>query len=164
MTEQPPKMANAPGLVWKARKNGWAATWQARSDLVKRGYLPKTVALWRGIEPDPIDAAHISTRCQHLQSEMLMWSRGIDPAPTSAHNGTLRTLIHCYQSDADSPYAKNRYYVRQHRDSLLRRINARHGHERLADIKARVIIAWHKDRRFDQSPTPRPVQFRRDAT
>lgn len=146
MTErQPPKMANAPGLVWKARKSGWAATWQGRSDLVKRGYLPKTVALWTGADPDETDAAHISTRCQHLQSEMLMWGRGIEPIPLNSFNGTLRSLINCYQTDADSPYQKNRYHVRQHRDSLLRRINQRHGHEMLSAIKARVLIAWHKD-------------------
>jgi hypothetical protein len=36
-------------------------------------------------------------------------------------------------------------HVRQNRDSLLRRINKRHGHERLSDIKARVLLAWHKD-------------------
>jgi hypothetical protein len=146
MTEQPPKMAHdAPGLVWRSRKNGWAATWQARSDIVKRGYLPKTVALWTGTEPDETDALHIATRCRHLQSEMLMFARGVEPVPMNAFNGTLRTLINCYQTDTDSPYQKNRYHVRQNRDSVLRRISRRHGHERLSDIKARVLIAWHKD-------------------
>lgn len=147
MTErQPPKMAHeAPGLVWRERKTGWAATWQARSDLVKKGYLPKTVALWTGSEPDDADAAQIASRCQHLQSEMLMFSRGVEPIPLNTFNGTLRSLINCYQTDADSPYQKNRYHVRQNRDSLLRRINKRHGHESLSDIKARVLIAWHKE-------------------
>ncbi len=149
MTDQPPKMANAPGLVWKGRKNGWAATWQARSDLVKRGYLPKTVALWRGVEPDTIDADHISTRCRHLQSEMLMWGRGVDLVPINSHNGTVRTLINCYQTDPYSPYAKNRFHTRQNRDSLLRRIAKRHGHVRLSDIRARVLIDWHKDWSLD---------------
>jgi hypothetical protein len=143
---QPPKMAqDAPGLVWRSRKTGWAATWQARSDLVKRGYLPKTVALWTGTEPDANDALHIATRCQHLQSEMLMWGRGVEPIPLNAFNGTLRSLINCYQTDVDSPYQKNRFHVRQNRNSLLRRINKRHGHEQLSDIKARVLLAWHKD-------------------
>lgn len=146
MTERtPPKMADAPGLVWKARKNGWAATWQARSDIVKRGYLPKTVALWTGLEPDVTDAAQIATRCQHLQSEMLMWARGVERTPLNAFSGSLRSLINCYQTDEDSPYQKNRFHVRQNRDSMLRRINTRHGHEALSDIKARVLLAWHKD-------------------
>ena len=112
---------------------------------LKKGYLPKTVALWTGSEPDATDAAQIASRCQHLQSEMLMFSRGIEPIPLNTFNGTLRSLINCYQTDADSPYQKNRYHVRQNRDSLLRRINKRHGHESLSDIKARVLIAWHKE-------------------
>jgi hypothetical protein len=147
---QPPKLAEeAPGLVWRARKNGWAATWQARSDLVKRGYLPKTVALWTGGEPDETDALHIATRCQQYQSEMLMWGRGVEPIPLNAFRGDLRSLINAYQTDKDSPYQKNRYHVRQNRDSMLRRIAKRHGHEALSDIKARLLMAWHKDWSMD---------------
>jgi len=144
--KQPPKMAQeAPGLVWRSRKNGWAATWQARSDLARRGYLPKSVTLWSGAEPDATDALHIATRCQQYQSEMLMWGRGVEPIPLNGFRGDLRSLINCYQTDADSPYQKNRFHTRQNRDSMLRRISKRHGHEQLSDIKARVLLAWHKD-------------------
>src|SRR5579864_1519232 len=125
--QKPPKMADdAPGLVWRKRKKGWAATWQARSDLVAKGYLPKSVLLWKGTEPDATEAMHISTQCQHYQAEMLMWSRGAELPPT-AFRGTLKSLIYCYRIDADSPYQKNRYHVRQNRDSMLRRIDTRHG-------------------------------------
>jgi hypothetical protein len=150
MTERtPPKMAHeAPGLVWRTRKGGWAATWQARSDLVKRGYLPKSVTLWSGSEPSPIDAAHITTQCQQFQAEMLLWSRGAE-LPPNAFKGSLQSLIQCYRTDADSPYQKNRYHVRQNRDSMLRRIGKRHGHEQLSDIKARILLAWHKDWSMD---------------
>jgi hypothetical protein len=146
---QPPKMAHeAPGLVWRTRKTGWAATWQARSDLVKRGYHPKSVTLWSGGEPTPIDTAHIATQCQQYQGEMLLWSRGAE-LPPNAFKGSLQSLIQCYRTDADSPYQKNRYHVRQNRDSMLRRIGKRHGIELLADIKARVLLAWHKEWSMD---------------
>jgi hypothetical protein len=142
---QPPKLAeDAPGIVWRARKKGWAATWQARSDLVKRGYQPKTVTLWSGLEPDATDAMHIIGRCQHFQAEMLMWARGAE-LPATAFKGSLRSLIQCYKTDKDSPYQKNRYHTRQNRDSKLRRIADQHGNEALADIKARVLLAWHKE-------------------
>jgi len=75
MTDErrPPKLeGEAPGLVWRARKKGWAATWQARSDLVARGYVPKSLTLWKGAEPDPIDREHITSQCQYQQAEMLM--------------------------------------------------------------------------------------------
>jgi hypothetical protein len=147
---QPPKLADeAPGLVWRTRKNGWAATWQARSDIVKRGYMPKTVALWTGDEPNADEAMHIAVRCQQYQSEMLAWSKGLEPISPNAFNGSLRSLINAYQTDADSPYQKNRYFVRQNRDSLLRRIAKTYGHEPLTEIKARVLLAWHKDWTLD---------------
>jgi hypothetical protein len=107
--------------------------------------LPKTVALWTGIEPDATDAAQIASRCQHLQSEMLMFSRGVEPTSPNAFKGDLRSLINCYQTDPDSPYLKNRFHVRENRANLLRRIAKKHGHERLSDIKARVLLAWHKE-------------------
>jgi len=147
MTDErrPPKLeGEAPGLVWRARKDGWAATWQARSDLVARGYVPKSLTLWRGAEPDPIDREHIASQCQYQQAEMLMWARGVE-LPSSAFKGTVRSLIQCYRTDQDSPYQKNRYHTRVNRDSLLRRINIKHGDERLSDIKARILLAWHKD-------------------
>jgi hypothetical protein len=134
----------APGLVWRNRKNGWAATWQARSDLVKKGYLPKTVTLWSGSDPGPSEAAHIAMQCQQFQAEMLLWGRGVE-LPARAFKGSLQSLIECYRTDADSPYQKNRYHVRQNRDSMLRRITKRHGIELLSDIKARVLLAWHKE-------------------
>jgi hypothetical protein len=146
MTERtPPKMAQeAPGLVWRKRANGWAATWQARSDVVEKGYRPKSVTLWTGVEPDPIEAMHIATQCQQYQGEMRLWSRGIE-LPPNAFKGSLQSLIQCYRTDADSPYQKNRFHVRQNRDSMLRRIGARYGQEMLSDIKARVLLTWHKD-------------------
>jgi len=146
--KQPPKLAEeAPGLVWKTRANGWAATWQARTDIVERGYTKKTVKIWTGSTPTATDAVHIARMCRHLQFEMLAWSRGIEPPaeqPTS-FDGSLKSLIHCYRTDKDSPYQKNRYHVRQSRDSMLKRIDARHGHERLSDIKWRTLLGWHKD-------------------
>jgi hypothetical protein len=148
MTEkrQPPKLGHeAPGLVWRPRQNGWAATWQARSDIVKRGYLPKTVPLWTGSEPSELDAQQIAMRCATLQSEMLMFARGVEPISPNAFAGTLRTLINAYQTDKDSPYQKNRYHVRRSRDNMLRRISAKHGREQLSDIKARILLAWHQD-------------------
>jgi hypothetical protein len=143
--KQPPKMAHeAPGLVWRTRAKGWAATWQARTDLVSDGYLPKSVTLWSGTEPTEIEFAHIATQCQQYQAEMLMWGRGVE-LPTSSFTGSLQSLVQCYRIDADSPYQKNRYHVRVNRDSMLRRISARHGHERLPDIKARILLGWHRD-------------------
>src|SRR5213075_217515 len=60
-------------------------------------------------------------------------------------NGTLGSLIKCYKTDPDSSYHKKQYAVRRNHDTLLRRITDRHGEKQLADIKARVLLAWDKE-------------------
>lgn len=151
MTDKPtpPKLGQpAPGLVWRPRKDGWVATWQARTDLINDGFRPKYVPLWTGPEPSETDALEIATRCQHLQFEMLAWSRGVELPPEvlpDHFTGNLKSLVHCYQTDVDSPFQKNRFHVRKNRRSMLKRIVAKHGETALSDIKARLLINWHKE-------------------
>lgn len=153
--ELPPQLPEpAPGIVWRwrARKKEWVATWLARTDIIKRGYLPRSIELWCGAAPTEEQALDICQRCQHQQFEMLMHGKELPPPekPLPDHFiGTLASLIHCYQTDADSPYQKNRYHVRQNRDSMLRRIKAKHGDVKVSDIKARLLLAWHKDWSLD---------------
>lgn len=146
---QPPVLGlPAPGLVWRRRKDDWVATWQARTDRVADGYRPKTVRMWEGSAPSEAEALEISTRCQHQQFDMLTWGRDLpepEPPQPDHFTGSLRSLIHCYKTDADSPFQKNRFHVRQNRDSLLRRLIKQHGDVPVSEIKARVLLAWHKD-------------------
>lgn len=144
MTRTHPKLENAPGLIWRPYKGGWEARWQARTDLIDHGFLPKSQRLWTGVEPTETEIAFIQDNCERLQTQMKVFGRGGVPT-MNAFEGTLRSLINCYQTDKDSPYQNNRYHVRQNRDSLLRRIAGRHGDEELCDIKARVLLAWHKE-------------------
>lgn len=146
---QPPLLGReTPGHVWRSRVGGWVSTWQARTDIVENGFVPKYVKLWSGSELTEIDAAEIATRCKHLQFEMLAWSRGVEPAPEPApgsmFTGDLRSLMHCYQTDPDSPFKKNRYHVRKNRGSMLRRIDGQIGETPLSEINARKLLAWHK--------------------
>ena len=146
MTDRtPPRVENAPGITWKPRVRGrWEARWQARTDLVRLGFTPKTVRLWAGEMPTEIQAAWISDTCCRLQDEMLVWGRGGIQA-TAAFDGTLRGLIACYQTDKDSSYRKLRYRTREVYDSCLRRIEAAHGDVPVSEIKARVLLRWHEE-------------------
>jgi hypothetical protein len=140
----PPKI-KAPGLILRRRKDVWAACWQARSDLVKRGFTPKFVTLaFIPAEPNEIEIAFVMDRCNALQAEMLVWGRG--GAPTvSIFDGTLRALINCYQTDPDSPYRKVRYVTRQNYDSICQKLAAHCGDMLLADIKPRMFMRWHEE-------------------
>lgn len=141
MTEKP-KITDAPGLVWRPRRNGWAAYWVAQANMVERGYEPRLVSLWTGSSLTDMDQAMIRQRCTQLQGEMIVWGAGLAPPPK--FDGTLRALINCYQTDADSTYKNLRYHVRVRHDQMLRRIYAAHGDTRLEDIKTRLIYAWHR--------------------
>lgn len=144
MTQCPrPRVENAPGLVWKPRSGGWEARWQARSDLVRQGYLPKYVRLWCGVEPNEVEAQVISETCNTMQGEMLLWGRG--NLATARFSGTLATLIDCYLRDPDSGFVKLRFKTRENYMSLCRRLTVDHGDVLVDDIKARNLLRWHED-------------------
>jgi TIR domain len=88
MSGSPPVVEDAPGLVLRRSKNGWTATWQARTDLVVRGFTPK----WQKLclitdEPTKTERAWISDRCRVLQAEMLAWATHFTSA-TAEGEGT----------------------------------------------------------------------------
>lgn len=74
---KPPRIEQGFGVRWTRLKNGWAASWHANPDLVKQGYLPKRVPLWRGPTRDisPAAAAYICDTAIVLQTEMHEWLR-----------------------------------------------------------------------------------------
>jgi hypothetical protein len=138
-----PKIENTPGIVWRERKDGWTAFWQARTDLVKRGYRPKMISLFSGIEPSPADIAMMQDICQQQQAEMLVWGRGGVPEAV-AYDGSMRSLAECYRTDPDSSFRKNRYQTRKHYESLLRRIVDDHGDVMVSELRGRDMLRWHK--------------------
>jgi hypothetical protein len=150
----PCTIANAPGLTWKRRRTGWEARWQARGDLVKRGYETKSVRCWSGEMPDEADQAIISSICRRNQDLMLAWARGgVTLAPKSDFDGTLKGLIRCYRTHEHSGYQKLRYRSRVQYDKFLSIIDRDCGEvlvgpvyvpRKLADIRASDVLDWHK--------------------
>lgn len=138
----PPRITNAPGSIWRKHVKGWECRWQCRTDIVEKGFLPKSQQLFVGQEPNETEIAFIQEQCRKLQDEMLTFGRGGIPQQ-NVFNGTLGSLINCYQTDKDSTYRKLRYGVRKNTDGLLRRLAAAYGDEDLGDIKGRTILAWY---------------------
>jgi hypothetical protein len=141
-----PKIENAPGLVLRKRKNGWSANWQARTDIIARGYTPKfrrIMAITH--EPSEMECAFISDQCNLLQDDMMKFARGGLPV-VGQFDGTVASLVACYQTDPDSPFNKKlRYRSRKNYESFLKRIIGDIGHEHLADLKARQVLRWHEE-------------------
>lgn len=144
---KPVRVKDAPGLAWKKRAKGWEGRWQARADLVKRGYTPKSEIQWHPPgEPTPEDWSRISDRCRLLQRQMLEWSRGgVPTVPGSNFNGTLGSLWRCYQTDEDSSYLDLRYHSKQNYDTVMGLICRDHGKEYLDHLSGRTFLAWHRE-------------------
>jgi hypothetical protein len=147
MTDKP-TFGDAPGVVVRPAGEGrgqWEARWQCRTDLVARGFKPASRRLWIGIEPSDIERAIVSDRATRLQDEMLTFSGGGLPDNPMPFDGTLRSLIRCYQTDPDSSYnTKLRYQQKVNYSHNLRRLGDEYGDVQITDIKARLILGWHK--------------------
>lgn len=144
MVEQkPPKIEDAPGLVWRPRQGEWAAYWQARSDLVLRGWKPSVVPLWRGNEPSEFEAAYIKQQCAQLQADMLMFGRGSTPEPIT-FDGTLKGLCHRYQIDEFSNYPKLQFATRRHYRILMNVLTVEAGGKMLAEFRGPVLMKLHE--------------------
>jgi hypothetical protein len=140
-----PKIENAPGLVFKPRKEGFEARWQARTDLIRRGYPLKSAAICTiGPNPSDTEKAFISDRCNALQSEMLVWGRGGLPNLPAVFDGTLKSLIARYQDDPDSTFHTMRFNSRTNYINLMRRLEKDFGDEHLAEVKGRTVKHWHE--------------------
>jgi hypothetical protein len=44
----PPRIKDAPGHIWRKHSKGFECRWQCRTDLVERGFLPKSQQLFVG--------------------------------------------------------------------------------------------------------------------
>lgn len=53
---------------------GLGARWQARTDIVKRGFYPNYARIWAGVEPTPEEREKIAHSCRVNQDNMLRWS------------------------------------------------------------------------------------------
>lgn len=158
MTDQPPKIDNAPGLKWTRRKAGWEARWRARSDLVRAGFGTRSVPLWKDAgEPNEAQVGYIVDQCKRLQAQMLTWASGgiRELAPEMKFDGTLKSLIRCYETDPDSGYQSLRFQSRRNSDYRCKRLIADYGSQTIADIAnedgapvdgidARMLKRWHR--------------------
>jgi hypothetical protein len=140
---KPARIPDAPGHIWRKHAQGWECRWQARTDLIEKGFTPKSRQLFVGETPNETEIAFIQDTCRRLQDEMLTFGRGGLPA-VGAFDGTLRSLISCYQTDPDSKYHKLRYRVRIGADGLLRRLSADYGSTPLSEIKGRKVLEWYR--------------------
>lgn len=161
-----PHIPDAPGLVWRPRKNAWAAVWVARADIRERGFEPATsqLAVFTA-PPTEQEETAVRTVCVRLQEEMYEFG-STKPKP---FDGSLRALIFGFQKDPDSGYAKLEWSTRATLDRELRHINTDHGHLMLADLNAREFLRIYNGYRWkngidDGTPGKVALSYQRMGT
>lgn len=120
--------------------------WVARTDIVKRGFRPRTSELWRGTVPDAEQWAKMSSICLRLQGEMLEFGRvaAVSWQPEAVYDGTIDSLIHIYLHDPDSPFQNLRPKTKQGYESLFRTLSVTVGRKHVPSLTFRDFKRWHE--------------------
>ena len=144
-----PAHKDAPGIRARRRRGGsvafyWIASDASKSPLVKE-YPVRTVRLHFDTDEER------SARCWRLTAELKEWltSRG---GGKQAFNGTLTSLIDCYQRDEDSPYRAVKWNTSRHYDEILALIAAAYGARRVDALTGKDFARWY--RVFKEPATP----------
>jgi len=143
-----PNIADAPGLAWRQRADGWIAIWIARADIVKKGYSPSTQRLRLFTDqPTVDDVTYIQSECQRLQDEMLAFGRD-GAVVVQTFTGTVQGLIDAYLRDPDSGYHSARFTTRQNYDKALKLLSRDKGERALHALKGRDFKRWYEEWRW----------------
>lgn len=145
MLDNPPTLGReAPGMIWRRRKNEWVSVWLCRTDIAEKGFTPRTVSLWHGQHPTDAESFWISQECNRLQAAMLKFNRH-GHEKVDQFDGTLEGLAAAYQTDPDSNFPRLRYGTRQHYITICNLIMKKYGEESLKELRARELRAWHRE-------------------
>ena len=143
MNEQP-KIEDIPGVKWRKFASGkWEARWVPRRDLVLRGYSTRAPQLWSGTIISEAEQAALQSEANRLQAEMLAWAQTQLPMP-GTFDGTMSSLIQCYQTDPDSSFRKVEYATRHGYGRMLRRIDKTVGERVIKELKGRDFLRWYE--------------------
>lgn len=142
---------DAPGLKVRRNKDGTKRLyWVARADIRKAGYEPETVRLHYDID-DPRGRLLVEAACRKMQAEMLAWRAGHRQTRRS-FDGTVKSLVHCYQTDEASPYVDLKHNTRETYDQVLRVIDRAFGQRALSNLTLADHRLWYEMAKKPRSP------------
>lgn len=122
---------DAPGLHLVRRTNGRVQQyWEASPEARTRGYRPRTVHLHFDLQSAK-DREALQLRCQTLTNDMLAWLGEPEDCDKPIYDGTLSSLITCYQTDQKSPYRALAQNTRRGYDDWCRTLDRAIGKRRV---------------------------------
>lgn len=133
----------APGLKLIKRRGGRVEPrWVCSDEARRRGYTPRTVRLHGDMAKAP-EAELIAQQCRKLWNEMLEWMGAGGGNTRLVYDGTLASLIKCYQTDQESPYRTVRANTRRGYDDWCRALARSFGARRLDRLNGQDLRRWY---------------------
>ncbi len=131
----------APGLEARHRGNRTEYYWVASKDARARGFRPRTVRFHDDMA-NHADAVRVARRCRELDAEMTDWLADPGGQQVTIYDGTLTSLIGCYQRDPQSSYRSNTQGTRACYDDWCRTLIALAGTRRIDRLTGRDLRNW----------------------
>jgi hypothetical protein len=132
----------APGLKHKRNQDGTSRWyWEARTDLVKRGYRPSMVRLHY---PETDDGARQrAARCRILWAEMLAWASNDGAFPKRGYDGSIGSLCNLFQTDDGAPYKRAKWNVQRLYDGCFKIIMKSVAGRQVRNLIGPDFARWH---------------------
>ena len=140
------RRSDAPGLSVRQNKSGAIYYWVAR-DVARNieGFEPKTVRLHYNTDEGR------AARCRALATELRVWLAG-QRKRGLVFDGSLASLIECYQRDEDSPYHGVKWNTRRHYDQTLDLLQGMFGTRHLTALTGRDFARWYRALKEPRNP------------
>jgi hypothetical protein len=134
---------DAPGLKRKRNDDGsFRHYWQARTDLVKKGYRPSSVRLHYPETSEGITQR--AARCRVLWAEMLAWAVNDGELKGRGYDGSIGSLCNIFQTHDASPYKmKAKWNSQRLYDQCIKIICSTVGARAVRDLIGPDFTRWH---------------------
>jgi len=119
------------------------AYWYAAKRAVAAGFTPTIVKLHGDLQ-NYQNLQAMFTRCNLLWSEMLEWMREGATDHRPIYDGTVSSLIDCYQTDPDSTYHDTRFNTQKAYASWLVALRRVGGARRVSALTGADLRGWYR--------------------
>jgi hypothetical protein len=134
---------DAPGLKRKRNDDGtFRYYWQARTDLVRKGYRPSSVRLHFAETSEGLGQR--AARCRILWAEMLAWAANDGVLAARGYDGSIGSLCNQFQIHDASPYKlRAKWNTQRLYDQCIKIICNTVGARALRELIGPDFTRWH---------------------
>ena len=141
---KPARPGDAPGYKCKANRDGtWREGWEARHDIVRRGYRPSWVRLFYPDTPD--GRRQLEARCKDLQGRCSRGPRTKALFPNVAMMAQSAASRITSRPMRFSPYRQMKWNSQANFDKTVKIITASVGDHQIGKLLGPDFLRWHRN-------------------